>query len=433
MDTSPDLGKKRGKPDEPEPTSEGKRDRISYEDVDLTKYIETRYVSKNKNLKKILAPLESGNWQNSLIGIIEPLIRSNDWRGFDSFCETHKGADNFWDILQCLFYLRYFAEEKIDFDQMQKAMGIQQTRWSVDPTNECYRFFINMEEPPKGFYTYFDFTIGGFTYFNKLPEKRQNQIVKDFFDLNFSESNLITEVELLQKKRETETKTMNQIKSDLGDRIFYKVSTTNTKFPWTFGYEKYSDKVDTYLGIPQTYDLTSVTCYHKPILIFGSLGPKTMVNFILKNDMRPFAAHLPGSTSNLTKFDGFYGSLIHNWRHDFFHQSLNKYCNIGETITKAEKLCTEEGDLPGEDSIPEDWLKNVRFQKCLDTDRDRNQKDPLYNEQFLNDEVDSTAEAFLDTADIFRKYTPHLIGGKKTKRRNRKTRGKKQKRSRKHP
>ncbi len=29
MDTSPDLGKKRGKPDEPEPATEGKRDRIS--------------------------------------------------------------------------------------------------------------------------------------------------------------------------------------------------------------------------------------------------------------------------------------------------------------------------------------------------------------------------------------------------------------------
>ncbi len=441
MDTYPDLGKKRGNPDEPEPASEIKREKNYYEVVDLTKYIETRYVSKNINLKKILFPLENGRGisENKLIKEIEKMIRDNNWEGFDGFCEAHQGVENFWDILQCLFYLRYFAEPiKIDFDQMQKAMGIQQARWSVDPKNECYRFFRNKNQPPHGFYAYFLDEIVRFTYFNKLSEYKQNQIVKNFFYLNFRESDLITEEELLQKKSETETKIMNQIKSDLGDRIFYEVNYTNRNFPWAFGYEtyrygKYSDENDVYLGIPQTYDLTSVTCYHKPILIFGSLGPKTMVNFILKNDMRPFAAHLPGSQSNLTKFDGFYGSLIHNWRHDFYHQSLNRYCNIGKTITKAEKLCTEEGDLPGEDSIPEDWLKNVRFQKCLDTGRDRSMHDPLYNEQFLNDEVDSTAEAFLDTADIFGKYTPQLVGGKKTKRRrNRKTNGKRQKRSRKH-
>jgi len=197
MDT---LGKKRGNPEEPEPATEGKRDRISYEDVDLTKYIETRYVSKNKNLKRILAPLESGDLPDKSIEIIEPLIRSNDWRGFDGFCEAHQGVENFWDILQCLFYLRYFAEPiKIDFDQMQKAMGIQQARWSVDPKNECYRFFRNKNEPPHGFYAYFLDEIVRFTYFNKLSEYKQNQIVKNFFYLNFRESDLITEEELLQK------------------------------------------------------------------------------------------------------------------------------------------------------------------------------------------------------------------------------------------
>ncbi len=426
MDTSPDLGKKRGNPDEPEPASETKRDRISYEDVDLTKYIETRYVSKNKNLKRILAPLENGDWQNSLIGIIEPLIRSNQWREFDSFCETHKGADNFWDILQCLFYLNYFAVEKIDFDQMQKAMGIQQTRWSVDPANECYQELRKDYEPMTSgdIFDYFLKEIIGFTYFNELPEDCQNQIVREVCREAIPKR-------LYSTNTEIKNKIMSEIKSTLDNRIFYEFeyNENNANYDdgdlWEFGFK--------YLGIPQTYDLTSITCFHKPILIFGSLGPKTMVNFILKNNMRPFAAHLPGSTSNLTVFDTDHGSLVNNWRHDFAHQTTNKICNVRKTIDKTIDICKGDGELPGEDATSEDWLNNERFQTCLDTKRPN-----IYgpSKGYFSTVAKYTAESFLDSGDIFKKYQRknYLLGGKKTKRRrNRKTRGKKQKRSRKHP
>ena len=59
MDNTADsvLRKKRGNPDE-ETASEEKREAIiPLDNIDLTPYIETRYVSKNNNLKKILFPL----------------------------------------------------------------------------------------------------------------------------------------------------------------------------------------------------------------------------------------------------------------------------------------------------------------------------------------------------------------------------------------
>jgi hypothetical protein len=425
MDTSPDLGKKRGNPDEPEPAIEGKRDRISYEDVDLTKYIETRYVSKNKNLKRILAPLESGDLPDKFIEIIEPLIRSNDWRGFDSFCETHKGVDHFWDILQCLFYLNYFAAEKIDFDQMQKAMGIQQARWSFDPANECYQELrkYNKKHGPPRFGKVFDYFLENiirFTYFNDFDIDSQNRIVNEF---------LKNAIDLdLYYDKDIKKKIKSEIKSALNNKIFYEfeynesnallLSESEFGEVWNFNHS--------YLGIPQTYDLTSVTCFHKPILIFGSIKPKTMVNFIIKHNMRPFAAHLPGSTSNLTVFDENLGSLVNNWRHDLAHQLDNQKCDVGETIKRANNICPSEGELPGEDASSEDWLNNERFQTCLDSKRTIK----------MPGQSDYVAESFLDDGDIFKKYQRknYLLGGKKTnRRRNRKTRGKKQKRSRKHP
>ena len=426
MDTFPDSNLGKRKPDEPEPASEGKREtrEIPLDDIDLTQYIETRYVSKNKNLKKILFPLVNklGISENSLIGIIEPLIRSNNWRGFDSFCETHKGADNFWDILQCLFYLNYFAAEKIDFDQMQKAMGIQQARWSVDPANECYQELRNNYEKngkrnDLEVLNFFLEKIKKFNYFNEIPPESQTIIVNEIFEEAIDNDLYFNNV-TKQINTEIRDEIRNEIKSALKNRIFYNVgrNKSDSTFEWEFARK--------YLGIPQTYDLTSVTCFHKPTLIFGSIKPKTMVNFIIKHNMRPFAAHLPGSTSNLTVFDENHGNLVHNWRHDFDHQFENKNCNIVETINRANNICPSEGELPGEDAKSEEWLNNERFQKCLDSKRTI--KNP--------GQSDYVAESFLDSADIFEKYQRknYLLGGKKTKRRgNRKTRGKKQKRSRK--
>ena len=475
MDTTANsvLREKRGNPDE-ETASEEKREAIiPLDNIDLTPYIETRYVSKNKNLKKILFPLVNkfGISANKFIGDIESMIRSNNWKRFDGFCEANKGVEKFWDILQCLFYLRYFAKYTIDFDQMQKAMGIQQARWSVDPANECYQFLKKNYEangskdyPTKenDFYSYFLKNIISFKYFHELSDIQRNKIVEDIFGQIFNLFTLKEQVEedyikskkaeeqyeILLKIQNIEPNIKAQIKSALYDRIFYQVAYHSHRyFPWELGYDwsKSPSNYDVFLGIPQTYDLTSVTCFHKPILVFGALKPKTMVNFIIKNDMRPFAAHLPGSAVNLTQFDGADGGLVHNWRHDLYHQSRNHACDVRKTIEKAEKLCTGEGDLPGINDGREAWLTNDRFQNCLEKERDeqRYKIDKSYKALFAMDETKSIAEPFLDSGNI---YGPNYIrdfdnllkpppekGGKKTKqRRNRKTRGKKQKRSRKH-
>jgi hypothetical protein len=304
--------------------------------------------------------------------------------------------------------------EKIDFDQMQKAMGIQQARWSFDPANECYAE-LNEEYKKNNQNIRFAQNIIGFTYFNKLPEKEQDKFAGAVLRGGFS-------YKLYYTNTQIRNKIMSEIKSAVNNRIFYKTE----------------DSDDPYLGIPQTYDVTSVTCFHKPILIFGSLGPKTMVNFVIKHNMRPFAAHLPGSPSNLTEFDTIHGDLINNWIHDFAHQLTNKMCSVKNTIKKTKDICTEfdeivrDDDFPGEDATPEDWLNNEKFQKCLDTEKPYID-DP--DNKYFSTVAKYTAESFLDSGDIFKKYQRknYLLGGKKTKRRNRKTRGKKQKRSRKHP
>jgi hypothetical protein len=463
MDNTADsvLRKKRGNPDEPEPgpetASEEKRQavEIPLENIDLTKYIETRYVSKNKNLKKILFPLVNkfGISANKFIGYIESMIRSNDWKSFDGFCEANKGVENFWDILQCLFYLRYFAKYTIDFDQMQKAMGIQQARWSVDPANECYQELLQKNK------NYYAKNIVGFAYFTDFLEEYQNNFVNDIFNIavptkyrfqmrdelweyikkmraESEKPGFIGNVEedivnpLLKNSKNFELNMKKQIKDLLSDRIFYKIPEIRTQY-------EFGDDKQPFLCIPQTYDLTSIKCFHKPILVFGALNPKTMVNFVISTNMRPFAAHLPGSTANLQSFDGIDGGILHNWRHDFNHQRFQVLCDLNETIQRAKIICPGDGDLPKENDGPEAWLDNERFQKCLDTQRDHTLPRTLssFDDPLFFDESTKTAEAFIDFGSIFKKgkRPTYLLGGKKTKRRrNRKTRGKKQKRSRKH-
>jgi hypothetical protein len=128
---------------------------------------------------------------------------------------------------------------------------------------------------------------------------------------------------------------------------------------------------------------------------------------------------------------------MNNWRHDQQHQQLNKKCSVESTVEKANALCKPlpdepHGELPGIEDGPEAWRNNKRFQRCLETKRDDKNK---AIQKYFTVEAVNTAESFTDSGDIFEPYEilKHLKGGKKTKRRrNRKTRGKKQKRSRKH-
>ena len=100
--------------------------------VDLTKYGETRYISKNKHLQKIFGELERGV---AVDGELHALITGNHFAELDEYIRAHPGPKEFHRILQQIFLFEYFVEPPITRKQVQYSLGIQQARWSADPAN----------------------------------------------------------------------------------------------------------------------------------------------------------------------------------------------------------------------------------------------------------------------------------------------------------
>lgn len=381
--------------------------------VDLSKYIETRYVQKNRDLQRIFSDLEKGNVNQTKLQEIEPLIRSNNWSKFNFYCIRNGGINNFWETLQCLFFLRYFADDKIDFDQMQKAMGIQQMRWTFDRQNEFnnrlqqHRLNDGAEIKSIGFI--FE-KIGAFTYFQEIDKNNQKSIATKFLTM-------------ILRKSEDEVKDeeIQRFSPSLNGRIFYKVPEISEQLDESFLFGGVNGQY--YLGIPQTYNFNEFTCFHVPILVFGSLSPMSLVNFILRENKRAYAAHLPGSKSNLEQFDGDFGHILCNWRHDFEHQLRGRNCRVQDTIIQAKSLCDKFGDVPDENSKPQAWLENKAFQKCID-------EEPDHTNNFNDPASTKTGESFTDLGSIFEKYErkePFLKGGKKSRKNKRKPKSKNRK------
>ena len=412
--------------------------------VNLREFVETRYVALNKDLQRIFNQLENGILNQDALQIIEPMIRENKWQEFDEYCTDNGGIGKFWETLQCLFFLHYFAAVKIDYVQMQNAMGIQQARWSVDPENSFNNFLISKQKEHQGQYSaFFLKKINEFTYFQNIDEKNKKSIALQFYDIiggkkvfNFdaiydsmqqeinriskdmelagkSEPEIFDVIYPLIEKRDLKYKNIKEeMSKHLHNRLFYEVSLSDflEKRDKSFYFGGNNGKY--YLGIPQTYDVSSLTCFHQPILVFGNLSPKTMVNFILKENRRPYAAHLPGSKSNLEQFDAYYGNLVLNWRHDLFHQTFGKECSVESTIERGMSLCKDQikeyGNLPGADDGPDQWFQNKAFQTCIETRADHKNK--------LNDPASQyTGEAFTDEGSIFQRYVRRqnaMSGGK---------------------
>jgi hypothetical protein len=159
--------------------------------------------------------------------------------------------------------------------------------------------------------------------------------------------------------------------------------------------------------------MSSISCLHQPILVFGSMKPKTMVNFIIETNMRPYAAFLPKSSINLYNFDDEINSILANWRHDFSHQDQNKSekqngaCKLEDTIDAIKGYCSI--DNFNEENL-NDFYKSKEFQTCLE------------NERFAQG-------VLLDDGLIYKKYD-QFEGGKRRKKRKTYRRRKTQKRKR---
>lgn len=397
----------------------------------LASYPETMPVRKNKTLQRIFFELKYGPFEP--IEMIETLIKSNDWREFDNYCAGNRGVAKFWETLQNLFYWFYYCpeEQRIDFTSMQKALGTQQVQWQLDPENEYQNLLIALDgaQPDKELNDQ-QLEMLGEIIFKKHRKDFQNN------------SSFLKHVDFLRKKTaigtpyETESvgfmyfqefdeylqeelceDVSNHIRSSYKDKSNNCLANVNTLLQNSIWYQ-YGTSV---YGIPATYDMSSVSCLHQPILVFGSLKPKTMVNFIIETNKRPFAAFLPGSTSNLYNFDDEINSILINWRHDFNHQDQysKRYgaCNLDETKFAIQQYCNEinEEDLRKEDLS--DLYRTKEFQDCLNA------------EQFAQGQL-------LDNGLIFKTYvqTKHsTVGGKrKTKKRRRKTQKRKRRKTRRY-
>jgi hypothetical protein len=375
----------------------------------LESYPETKPVRKNKKLQEIFFELKYGPFEP--IGTIETLLKINNWKGFDQYCIENRGEENFWITLQNLFYWYYFCPEdqRIDFTPMQKALGIQQVQWQEDEANEYQNLLIE---------------LGGARPWNHLDDQQLEMLGKLIFknERKYFQDNssFLKHVDNLRKDMVIRTADVNPVFNyfhELNETMQNSVCTDVTKHmkstytmsgPLTCQENIkrllhdsiwYTNNFlfKNVLGIPASYDLSSVSCLHQPILVFGSMKPKTMVNFIIETNKRPYAAFLPKSSVNLYDFGADIGNILYNWDHDFTHQDQslrrNGACKLENTID-ALKKCTNN-DI-NEENI-NDFYKSEEFQNCLE--------DEYFAEKTL-----------LDNGYIYKKYD-QIEGGKRRKKR----------------
>ncbi len=307
----------------------------------LKAYNETRYTYKNRDLQRIVNEIEMRQFiPNSEI---ERIIRGEHWKDFDNYCKNHYGIEHFWSTLQNLLFLHYYAPVKITFTMMQIALGIQQARWSVDPEN-AYQQKLTRELKPKDindmyFLYYSDIE---FTLFQDIESEQKYMILVE----------LATDLHL-----EYET-----VEQHLQNTIWYTVSGNEGDE----GGKSIFGSASCY-GIPASYDFSTLTCIHQPIIVFGALTSRTMVRYILSENKRPYAGHMPGSASNLYDFDDIEAGILPNWYHDLFHQKKGANCDVATSVQRVADNCrkTKEELFGTVDIKHADWLNNPVVNECL--------------------------------------------------------------------
>jgi hypothetical protein len=345
------------------------------EDVDLTKYIETRYLSKNKTLKTIMGQIEKGEVAEDLE--ILTLISRNNYQGFDAYIRAHPGAQNFFRILQQILLFEYSGI--INRKQVQNSLGIQQARWACDDEN-CAKFIPNKSYPE------LNFTIDAvdFTYWQDIPQNIQSRILNELYGL--------IERRMYQRSR----KQLNDI---LNNTIWYLVrdSRQNPGTNWQFSVP--------YYPIPETFrEINLIACIHVPELIFGTLNSPTLTKYIMMYQKRPYICHLPESKGNLCNIHFVNQPIFQIWFHDFFHSRAGD-CDDSYNFLNmsAEKFIA-------------DWNK-ITKENIIEQYNDPNsQLNALSNLAKTNPRVDQIFRAMNDTGSLFSKNDkPPSFGGKKRK------------------
>jgi len=298
--------------------------------VDLTKYRETIYVSRNVQLQHLLGQLESGTI--TVDDELYTLIKGDHFAELDAYIRAHAGADQFHRILQQFFLFRYFAEDPISRKQMQTALGIQQVRWASDPEN-CHSII-------KGSFS-FEVRDTVFYYWEDIPPAKQAMITRELHK------------QIKDRLLQGETITEETLPEVLRRTIWYSVS-TESKYNGLLGsWAGYANPKITreelessseplcYYALPVTYQhLTKHYCIYAPELLFGSLSSPSLTKHMILNQTRPYNCHLPNSRSNLCSVHGNAQHILQIWFHDF-HHARSGGCSLAYRFHPLQSLLKE--------------------------------------------------------------------------------------------
>jgi hypothetical protein len=308
-----------------------------YASVDLTEYRETMYVSKNKDLKRIVGELKAGKY-NTDNPITSKMLLAKQYKEYDAYlveAELYKwpGVRTFFNTLQQLLYLKYFApaNERLPRDCFQTAMGILQARWAIHKEN-CRPKDLRLE-------------IVQFHYWEDLTPEVHSEIVAKLVNM-IGDKMYETDGSPQEKK--------TQISNVLKRTVWYAVATTmspeifdNTK---VFSGFSVPSTCFRFFPVPETIrQFSLISCIYVPEIVFGILSSATLFKHIVLYECRPYVGHLPNSKSNLCDIHTAFVDIFRTWFHDIVHSSTDD-CTDGLNVVNS-MLGRPPCDLPAFDSV----------------------------------------------------------------------------------
>jgi hypothetical protein len=374
---------------------------------ELQKYCETQFVSKNKNLKDMIMSL-----LEKTVGQDDELyhyVKNNHWRELDAYIRANPGKVNFFRILTQFFLFRYYSSPDIEITrkQFQIALGIQQVRWMIDDENPNKRIkreyndilmidadFVFWEDIPadaqdiilsvicaktdvfyghdKEMHSSGDSSPHPPTYRAKKDvfyghDKGMHSRYRAIKDVFYGhDKGMHSSGDSSPHPPTYRAKKVTQVSKNLANTVWYRVSATDTSFTFDFTH----NRTMPYFTVPETLNFSNIACKYAPTLMFGSISEQSLVKYQLFHNMRPYAAHLPDSTSNLTIIHNIQQSIVVNWTHDFIHQNSNNSCDVSGTYRYINYMCKlplESYEKVTAENIVEHIENNGTFQQCMDS------------------------------------------------------------------
>jgi hypothetical protein len=255
---------------------------ISKIEENLRTMDETMYVSKNRELQKIVLSMDKDP-NDALLS----LITTQNWHALDGYFREMSGVDNFFNNLQQLLIFKY--KLSIPRKLFQIAMGIQQMVWMTD-TENCLILQLDkskfMKHIPKT----------QLMIWEEIPEPEKEIIL----------SELIRRISPRYRDGILTSEFMN-------GTVWYIVENIIGNMWSGFG------SIQNYYPIPETLNFTRIANIYVPELVFGILGDISLTEHIARKSRRPYVANLP--TKGICEVHGIQYYICNVWIHDFSHTS----------------------------------------------------------------------------------------------------------------